>query len=278
MTDPVTTGVIVLSVFIGCLLLLIILSIVLIFMVQHTSSLLHDMKEKEKERSLTRAKKNKYKYTAIMIETRIHLALEFVITNMYTNLSDEWFIVICHGNKNSLIIKEIATRLDPSRIQTVHLPIASMNQQQYSTFLKSPMFFEHISTEYFLLFNINTMIIPRNKHVIHDFINKNYDFVGAPLSKDVIKNGLSLRKKSKMMEIMMSSPWDTIDEQMFYSCPRNNTILKPTIDESSQFCLETLLSPTAFGCHQPWVVLPHDELFAMYPEIKPLYELHTDKP
>ena len=42
----------------------------------------------------------KYKYSAIIVEPRKDKALYFVLNNFLTNLSDDWAIIICHGNKN----------------------------------------------------------------------------------------------------------------------------------------------------------------------------------
>ena len=58
--------------------------------------------------------KNKYKndekYTAIIIEPRKHSALEFVLTNFLLNLSDNWNIIIFHGNKNINFVNNILRR------------------------------------------------------------------------------------------------------------------------------------------------------------------------
>lgn len=62
--------------------------------------------------------------------------------------------------------------------------------------------YENIPTETFLIFQTDTLINPKYKDLIYEFID--YDYVGAPWisNGDVGNGGLSLRKKSKMIEII----------------------------------------------------------------------------
>jgi hypothetical protein len=48
----------------------------------------------------SKTRKNRNKYTALIIEPRKHKALEFVLKNFLENLSNEWSIIIFHGNLN----------------------------------------------------------------------------------------------------------------------------------------------------------------------------------
>ena len=48
-----------------------------------------------------------YKYTAIIIEPREHKALNYVLTNFYNNLSDEWQIIVFHGNNKVQVQRKI---------------------------------------------------------------------------------------------------------------------------------------------------------------------------
>jgi len=203
-----------------------------------------------------------------------HPALEYAIVNAYENLSDEWQIIIYHGNKNQLQVKEITSRIDPLRIRTVHLPLYDMNPKRYNTFMKSTMFYEQVPTEYFLMLQVDSMIIPKYKHMIYEYISKSYDYVGPPMTSTMVKSGLSLRKKSVMLDIIeAASPFDIQDEQVFFSSCASLPIKKPNMEESSHFCIETVLTDQAFSCHRPWDFISQKILFDMYPEIKPLYEL-----
>ena len=44
--------------------------------------------------------KYSYTYTAVIVEPREHKALEFVLNNVLENLSEDWNVLIFHGNNN----------------------------------------------------------------------------------------------------------------------------------------------------------------------------------
>jgi hypothetical protein len=114
------------------------------------------------------------------------------------------------------------------------------------------------------------MIIPRYKELINDFLK--YDYVGGPVDDRVGDGGFSLRRKSKMMDILKTStPKRSVSEDMVFSS--SSQLKKPSVNEAARFCLQTDWSNQAFGCHQPWKYFPLDQLFAEYPEIKELYDL-----
>ena len=152
-----------------------------------------------------------YKYTAIIVEPRKHKALEFVLNNMLDCLSDDWKIVFFHGINNIEYANNITTKLNiiyNSRIRLVNLNIDNLNQKTYSKLLATKsIIYDYIDTEYFLVFQTDSMMIKSNSHLINHFLDKNYDYVGAPWliceyqptkSRDFIGNGgFSLRKTKK---------------------------------------------------------------------------------
>jgi hypothetical protein len=127
------------------------------------------------------------------------------------------------------------------------------------------------------------MIIEKYKELLNNFIE--YDYVGAPWSqsmkwtRDTYKvgnGGLSLRKKSKMIEILKTNiPVPSRNEDVFFSYPQHSTLNKPSSDEAMTFSIETIFSDRAFGCHKPWVYIDKKILFSAYPEIKELYMLQA---
>jgi len=271
--NPITIGIISVSVLFGCLIVLLVLAIVIICMINHTHFLLTPKEDKDKKEK----KRKKYKYTAVIIETTEHPAMKFVLHNIVTNLSEDWGIVVCHGNRNSKYIHDIISKLPTHRFHIQHLPVDYMDISQYNTFLKSPFFFEYIPTEMFLIFQKDSMIINRYKDKINDFLK--YDYVGAPWKtpyfgkgNEVGNGGFSLRRKSKMLEILNHSKDTESCEELFYSCPTSIPIHKPSAQEATLFSIETVLVPHSFGCHKPWMYHEHEMLFEMYPEIKELYQ------
>jgi len=145
-----------------------------------------------------------YKYSAVIIEPRSHPALEFVLNNFTTNLNDDWGFIIFHGNLNYNYIINIITKIPNYniRIKLINLNVDNLTIEMYNNLLKNINLYENIPTETFLIFQTDTLINPKYKDLIYEFID--YDYVGAPWisNGDVGNGGLSLRKKSKMIEII----------------------------------------------------------------------------
>jgi len=230
------------------------------------------------------------KYAAVIIEPRCHNALSFVLENVATCLSDDWGIIICHGTLNKEFVKKIVKRLPTSKEIILHpLSCENLTINMYNLLLTSKSFYDIIPTETFLIFQTDSMIFPRFKHLIHDFME--YDYVGAPwdytLEKNSVGNGgFSLRKKSKMLEILNLYPYTNemsfVYEDWYFS---KYALNKPTFEKAKQFSIESVFSPKSFGCHKPWYFtdkiwckMTKRKLFHYYPECKPLSLLQSSVP
>lgn len=217
-------------------------------------------------------------YTAIIIEPRKHKALPFVIQNVLDNLSDEWGIIIFHGSQNKEYVSHMVDELNTSRIvNVVNLHMSNLNNASYSKLLITPAFYNFIPTETFLIFQTDTMILSPHKHLIHTFLE--YDYVGAPWKNGHVGNGgLSLRKKSKMLEIIQNKPYTNNQEDEYFSLkiPSSITYHVPSFEMAKRFSVETVFYDTPFGIHNCWKYLSStelDELIHLYPELRTLIEL-----
>ena len=217
-------------------------------------------------------------YTAIIVEPREHPALEFVLNNFISNLSDEWNIIVFHGNKNIDFLKKIIENNLQTRISLINLQVDNLTINDYNNlFMKSTILYDNIPTETFLVFQTDTIIFEKHKHLINGFLK--YDYVGAPIKQGeeniwVGNGGLSLRKKSKMLEIMNNEPYRNVFEDTFFSLPTSVSIYKPSIDEAKFFSVEGFFNEVSFGCHQIWINDKCNELCEMYPEAKELCRLN----
>ena len=221
------------------------------------------------------------KYTAIIVEPRKHKALSFVLHNFLQNLSDEWNIILFHGNQNIEFINEILKNELSQyvhRITLENLYVDNLTIKEYNhLFIYNRDFYSKIPTETFLVFQTDTMIFEKNKHLLNMFLE--YDYVGAPwnhypINRETVGNGgLSLRKKSKMLEIMDKSPYRHLPEDVYFSCPINVSIHKPTFEVAKLFSVEETFSNITFGCHQIWIREFWDEFRKLYPEAEILASL-----
>jgi hypothetical protein len=230
-------------------------------------------------------KDSQYKYTAIIVEPREHKALDYVLTNFYNNLSDEWQIIVFHGITNTDYVKNIINKFNKKRIKLINLNVNNLTIQEYCKLFYNKWLYNNIPTETFLVFQIDTLICPQYKHLINDFLK--YDYVGAPWGEEMLKEiikvyggkdpvgngGLSIRKKSKMLEILNKystrhkDGW-LINEDVFFSIHTKN---KPTADEAKNFSIEYIYNDKAFGVHKAYKYVKLN----WFPELKVLEELNS---
>jgi hypothetical protein len=205
------------------------------------------------------------KYTAVIIEPRKHKALEFVLTNFTNMLDNRWNFIIFHGNDNIDYINDIInTKLSnqSNRIKLINLNVNNLSIHDYNTLLYNPQFYSNIPTEIFLIFQTDTMICSTFKNNIYKFIDNDYDYVGAPYPNKTVGNGgLSLRKKSKMLEIINKcsdrkqfSDNQLHNEDAFFSnvCADRVNIKLPSFEDAQKFAIETVYSNESFGIHKAW--------------------------
>ena len=223
------------------------------------------------------------KYTAIIIEPRRHKALKFVLTNFIQNLSDEWSIIIFHGNTNVEFVNDIVNTLGKKMqtriINVINLNVDNLTLQTYSDLFLTASFYNYIPTETFLVFQTDSMILKENKDNINLFLE--YDYVGAPWThhnNNVGNGGLSLRKKSKMLEIIYSKGYQAKREDLYFSLNIDPTIIYnvPNYTKAQLFSVESLFYDSPFGVHNCWNNLNKqmiDLLTIKYPDIKNLINL-----
>jgi hypothetical protein len=121
---------------------------------------------------------------------------------------------------------------------------------------------DQIPTEMFLVFQADTVICSQHKDLLEKFLT--YDYVGAPWSWMPGGNGgLSLRRKSKMLEIVEKCKIPFGNEDMVFSQGCGGVALRmPSKEEAKEFSIETMYSPKSWGMHKSWGHLPqHDAAF-----------------
>jgi hypothetical protein len=214
-------------------------------------------------------------YTAVMVEPRKHAAMEFVLKNFLENLDTRWNFMLFHGTTNKEWLDAIISKFpgDTQRIKLVSLGIPSMDIHGYNKLIATTDFIEQIPTETFLIFQTDTMISPAGKDLVYDFIN--YDYVGAPWPRSVLREscnvgngGFSLRKKSKMLEIIKSRTYPfQCPEDLFYCINHTVPLYKPTWEQAKLFSIESIYSPRTFGLHKAWKYIPIEDLEGQFPGI-----------
>ena len=208
---------------------------------------------------------NNEKYTAIIVEPRKHNALEFVLENFMENLSHNWDFIIFHGNLNKEYIIKILNsnsllKKNISRIKLINLNVDNLTIQDYNDLLVSKDFYKDIPTEIFLIFQTDSMICKANKDLINKFFK--YDYTGAPWGKNktVGNGGLSLRKKSKMIEVIEGCPYTNKPEDVYFSGGCSEIFInKPDFEDAKEFSVEKVFNDKSFGIHKAWANLKDND-------------------
>jgi hypothetical protein len=237
-----------------------------------------------------------YKYTAIIIEPRKHNALKFVLYNVCNCLSNDWKIILFHGINNidfsSKIVRKFNTFFD-NRIYMVNLNISNLNSNEYSELLSTKsIIYEHITSDIFLVFQTDSMILKENIHLLENFLE--YDYVGAPWCITgynpteqcgyIGNGGFSLRNKNKMLEIiekinLCDFPNETLFkmyEDLYFSSNRESIYVhKPDYEKAKQFCVDEVFSEITFACHKPWFNPNYNLFKTLYPEVEILQKLQS---
>ena len=209
---------------------------------------------------------NNERYSAVIVEPRIHNALEYVLINFMENLSDNWDFIIFHSNLNKdyilkILNSNIILKENINRIKLINLNVDNLTIQNYNNLLVSKDFYKFIPTEIFLIFQTDSIICKTNKDLINNFLK--YDYTGAPWTDKTVGNGgLSLRKKSKMIEIIEKCHYDNQPEDLYFSkaCPEIVRNI-PDFEDAKEFSVENVFNDKSFGVHKPWTNLKKYDYF-----------------
>ena len=260
--------------------------ITLIFVILFFITLSLQSSLKERYENLGNNENNDKKYTAIIVEPRKHRALEFVLKNFVDNLSDEWQFVVFHGNTNKEYVENIIDtnfKDKTHRIKMVDLKVDNFTIPEYNKLFFTKAFYDNIPSEIFLVFQTDTIIIKENAHKINDFVE--YDYVGAPFTEnewnkntDKIGNGgLSLRHKSKMLEVLNKCDIKKdVPEDVYFGalfCDKVK-LHKPSYEKSKEFSVEQVYFDSPFGVHKPWNFDTISQLGKKYTDINILASLN----
>ena len=237
-----------------------------------------------------------YKYSAIMVEPRKHKAIEFVLKNICHCLSDEWNVILFHGNDNEEYVKNIINNnhVLKSRINAININIGNLDLIEYSKlFATKSIIYDYIMTEIFLVFQTDSMIFEKNKNLIYNFLE--YDYVGSPWlitnylptknASYIGNGGFSLRKKSKMFEIIDNVEWNknntfseiyynNVFEDLYFSTNYDSIkVNKPEYTKAIMFCVDEVFNSITLACHKPWNHSHYEEFKLLYPEVEILRNL-----
>ena len=228
------------------------------------------------------------KKVAVIVETREHKALPFVLQNVMSILPKDYSLQVFHGNNNIDYVKETTNKLD-CEVFLTNLKIDKISADDSSLeIMLTKKFWSKVKGETVLYFECDTMLCPNSDNKIEDF--EHFDYIGGywgnPLGTmsnkydRVMNGGLSLRKKSFMLDIIENKLQAYLDdggnpcEDYFVS---EMTEVKPTYEEVLSFSIDNgymypIDNKAPFGLHKPWGGVPSKGHGKYYNEIKKVCE------
>jgi hypothetical protein len=211
---------------------------------------------------------------AVFIEFRNFSHVEFIIRNAIIQLGNEWSHTIICGNNNHDMITNICNEIS-NNINIIKLDVENKTQTEYSKMLTTSEFWNLLHGEKILIYQEDSFIFKKN---IQEFMH--FDFIGAPFPKNVNdtpnlvgNGGLSLRSKSKMLEVIeKKSVEETIfnsstllymknvklefpPEDVYFSKNMQELKIGKVADWDSAFAFssESINNPNSFGGHKFWI-------------------------
>lgn len=208
---------------------------------------------------------------AVIVETREHKAMPFVLNNVMSVLPDDWDLQIFHGSNNLNYITDVIQNDELLKNKNIYFNDLNTNELNHGNYVKlftSLEFWNSCEGEIILIFQTDSMLCPNSKYKIEDF--EHFNYIGGywgnvlnPLDFDynrVMNGGLSLRKKSFMLDIIKNKLQIYLDnggnpcEDYFVSACLKET---PTVKEVLSFCIDNgymypLENKAPFALHNPW--------------------------
>jgi hypothetical protein len=207
--------------------------------------------------------------------------MPIVLRSVFENLDSAWNVIIFHGTGNKEWLERLIDekfKREKSRISLKDMKRPNVDVSEYNSMMMSREILEQIPTELFLIVQTDSMLCKGNGDLLKEFMM--YDYVGAPwrATQTVGNGGLSLRRKSRMLEIVDKCSDKSHNEDGFFSggCDGVRPNL-PSYEQAKRFSIESVYNDKSFGVHKAWMHLPEYEgaLNAQCPGLNELKELHN---
>ena len=209
---------------------------------------------------------------AVLVETRKHKALPFVINNVMSVLSDDWHLQIFHGTDNFEYINEFVSHenyFDKTTFTNLNIKSITADDSSLDIMLTTN-FWNQVVADNVLYFECDTMLCTNSKYKVEDYMHHNYigGWWGFPFHISsleqtydrVMNGGVSFRKKKFMIDIIenkleeyLARGGNPCEDYFVSACvtdrPKVKEVLSFSIDSSYMYPLD---DNAPFGLHKPW--------------------------
>jgi len=228
------------------------------------------------------------KKAMVIVEPREHILLKSVIENFHKHMSIDWDLYVFHGKSHKHFAEISTLNIKGRKVHLLPLDTDNLTADEYNYLLRQETFWNKVDAEHILVFQTDTVVCGNSLNKISSFLG--YSYVGCPYDDKIVGKhpkwnngsfygigGLSIRKKSFMMECIKNNP--NLEEKypedvLFSKCVKDKN---ENIDISTlnNFCTQHIYSKDSFGAHKVNVDLSKKEknhFYAFCPEAKILEE------
>ena len=185
-------------------------------------------------------------YAAVIVETRNLPDLKSIILKHMKMLDDKWQLYIFHHLNGFAFNGLDAVKINIHR---------SLDRNSYSSILATEAFWNQIPHEKILIFQHDSMLLRRG---IDKFLE--WDWIGAP-SGGHYNGGLSIRSKSKMIEVIRRHRYTGESEDIYFHHRVQSVGAKMAPEEAArEFCCEKYFRLWTLGYHGLHYFHPPDKI------------------
>jgi len=208
---------------------------------------------------------------AVLFESRAHPLIAPVVLNFMANLPPNWTFQLFHSiqNQDHILKSDLKPYIDKGRVILDNTIIGNQSLSDlavYEHIITRESTWQKVVGEKVLLFQLDSISCGNFSGDFEKFLK--YDYILAPGSefihwafpyRYISSGGLSLRSKSKMIEIIRWKNWfpfmeGTPNEHTYFveGMKHFNYSIAPA-DIAGQFSVESKYSNSPFGVHKPWL-------------------------
>lgn len=175
-------------------------------------------------------------YAAVIVETRNIPDLKSIILNHMKMLDNKWQLYIFHHLNKSAFDGLNAVRINIHR---------SLDKNSYSSMLATEAFWNQIPHEKILIFQHDSMLLRRG---IDKFLE--WDWIGGPNAGSHYNGGLSLRSKSKILDVIKKHKHHGESEDVYFHHKMRSVGANVATEEAArEFCCEKYFRLGTLGHH-----------------------------
>lgn len=217
----------------------------------------------------------------VIVELRCHPNLAAVVGKV-RNIVPGLPIRIFHGNLNRAFVEQaFPAEIAAGAIRLVNLRIDELNLERYNWLMTGARFYEACDARHILVFQTDSVLFARSRVKLEEFVR--YDYVGArwqiggewvfrrwsmralPPIAEVGNGGLSLRRRSRMIEAAKAVPYLSVpflnEDVHFAFALRQIGAELPPVEVCDRFSFEEVLGDELpFGAHKFMPPRFHDQI------------------